>query len=423
MPFQPQPLSAAAPVSQRIDRCRSCGSSHLSLVLDLGALPLANRLLGPDDNDADEPYVPLTLVFCSDCSLVQITDTVAPEILFRQYPYCSSFSDEVLSLSKRHAESLVASRRLQPSSLVVELASNDGYLLQYFVAAGIPVLGVEPAVNVAAIARQRQVPTRTEFFGFEAASAMRREGIAADVVIAKNVLAHVADINGFVAGVREILKADGVAQLEFPYVRNMVDQTQFDTIYHEHLCYLSATAVDHLARRNGLVFTDVEEISIHGGSLRVTLARRAAPTGRKRVDALLDAEQRLGLHQVGYYRALSDRVDRLRDDLARLLGDLKRQGARLVGYGASAKGAILLNAFGIGPNVLEYLVDRSSLKQGKLAPGTRLPIVSPDRLLQDRPDYALLLAWNFADEVLEQQAAYRAAGGRFIVPIPKLAIV
>ena len=426
VPYQVVPASSATAIgaaSVPIDGCRCCGERHLRTVLELGAIPLANRLLTRAEFDLPEPRFPLELVFCPRCTLAQITETVAPEILFRQYPYCSSVSEELLAHSKRHVHELIRTRHLGADSLVVELASNDGYLLQYFVQAGVPALGIEPALNVAAIAEQRGVPTRTEFFTAALARSLRAEGIQADVVIGNNVLAHVADLNGFVHGAAEILAPGGIIRFEFPYVANLVDGTQFDTIYHEHLCYFSAHAIEHLANRHDLTLADVAHVPVHGGSLRVMLAREAAPEGRKRVEMLLTEERRRGMEGLPYYTQLGERVARLREDLTALLKSLKQNGARIVGYGASAKGAILLNYMGLGRDVLDYVVDRSSVKQGWFTPGTRLEILEPERLLDDRPEYALLLAWNFADEILRQQAPYRAVGGRFIIPIPAVTIV
>ena len=417
-------LGARRPVhSTRIDGCRSCGSAGLAPVLDLGPVPLANRLLRREELELPEPRVPLELVVCSTCGLAQINETVDPAVLFRQYPYCSSFSDEVLEHSRRHVEDLLRTRRLGPESLVLEIASNDGYLLQYFVAAGVPVLGVEPALNVAEIARQRGVPTRMDFFDRGCAEALRRDGFVPDVILGNNVLAHVADLGGFVDGVSTLLGPKAIAHFEFPYVRNLVEDVQFDTIYHEHLCYFSGHALEHLFARHGLVFTDVQRVPIHGGSLRATVARAPIAGGRQRVEALLQEERRCGMCEVAYYRQLTARVERLKNDLLALLGELKRDGCRLAAYGASAKGAVLTNSFGIGRDLLEYVVDRSTVKQGWYTAGTHLEIRPTSTLVEDRPDYALMLAWNFASEIIAQQSEYLERGGHFIVPIPDVRIV
>jgi SAM-dependent methyltransferase len=409
--------------STTITACRSCGESALEPVLDLGDTPLANRLLKPGTESDPEPRFPLRVVFCPRCTLVQITETVDPSVLFGDYVYFSSFSDTLLAHSRAHVEALLAERKLGRDNLVIEAASNDGYLLQYFVAAGVPVLGVEPARNIAEVANSRGVRTVCDFFGLDAAERLRAEGHRADVVLGNNVLAHVADLNGFVAGAATLVKDDGVIELEFPYVLDLVDGVEFDTIYHEHLCYFSAHAIEQLFARHGLVFTDVTHLPVHGGSLRVRGARVASGDGRGRVEALLEAERQRGADRRGFYESLARRVEALKAELTATLRRLKSEGKRIVGYGASAKGSTLLNTFGIDRALLDWVADRSTAKQGLLTPGTHLPIVAPERLAVEVPDYALLLTWNFADEIMAQQAAYRAAGGRFIVPVPEVRIV
>ena len=405
----------------RITACRSCGSSGLATVLSLGETPLANALLREEELRQDEPRYPLDLAFCPTCSLVQITETVPPEILFRDYLYFSSFSDTML----RHAEELTArlvrERELGAGSLAVEVASNDGYLLQYYQRAGVPVLGIEPARNIAKVAVERGIPTVAEFFGLDLARQLVAEGRRADVIHANNVLAHVADLNGFVAGMAMLLKDTGAAVIEVPYLGEMVPRLEFDTIYHEHLCYFSLTALTRLFARHGLAVTDVEQIPLHGGSLLFTAtpaAARHAPSAR--VEALLARESKDGIPRLAYYEELAPRVVRWRESFRAFLGDLKAKGQRLAAYGAAAKGSTLLNYAGVGTELLDFVVDRSTVKQGRYMPGVHLHIRPPAALLEARPDAVVLLTWNFKDEILAQQAEYRRGGGRFIVPVPRV---
>jgi SAM-dependent methyltransferase len=402
--------------------CRSCAAPELSVFLSLGDLPLSDGLLRNEDVAKPERRYPLDVAFCGACSLVQILKTVPPEELFgSDYPYFSSFSDALLAHSRTNVEARIADRDLDGESLVVELASNDGYLLQFYARRGIPVLGIDPAPGPAQAAIERGVPTLNAFFTKELAEQLRREGRRADVVHGNNVLAHVADTNGFVAGIRTILKDDGVAVIEVPYVRDLIDHCEFDTIYHEHLCYFSVHALRALFARNGLSLNHVERLSIHGGSLRLFVEPREQ-VGES-VRRLLAEEERIGLTRLDYYRDFSARVQQVRTELRALLGRLKGEGRTIAAYGAAAKGAILLNYAGIGTETLEWVADRNVHKQGRFMPGVHVPIVDPARVLADRPDYLLILPWNFKDEILAQQAEYARQGGRFIVPIPRPEIV
>ncbi|HEX8129461.1 MAG TPA: class I SAM-dependent methyltransferase [Pyrinomonadaceae bacterium] len=408
--------------------CRSCDARELELILSLGRTPLANALLTAEQLATPEPTFPLDLVFCPACSLVQITETVPPEQLFREYFYLSSFSDTMLKHAEELSARIIPERGLSAESLVMEVASNDGYLLQYYKRAGIPVLGIEPATNIARIAsEERGIPTVCEFFGEELAAKLASEGRRADCIHANNVLAHVADLNGFVSGLETLLKDDGVAVIEAPYVKEMIDHREFDTIYHEHLCYFSLTALDSLFRRHGLRIQDVELLPIHGGSLLVVAGKESAVAARGGVSAsvtrMLEAEAGWGVGQMEFYRGFGEQVSRLREELLALLAGLKAEGRRIAVYGASAKGSTLLNYFGLGRETLDFVVDRSTVKQGYYTPGTHLLIRAPEVLLAEMPDYVLLLTWNFADEILAQQSAYRERGGRFILPIPEVKIV
>ena len=403
------------------EACRACGSADLATLLALGELPLANALLDAGALAQPEPRFPLTLRFCRACSLVQLRETVRPDVLFSHYLYFSSFSETMLAHARELAEVLIWRLNLGGDSLVFEIASNDGYLLQYFQAAGIPVLGCEPAGNVAAEAQARGIPTLRAFFGREIAAVLHAEGRRADAVLGSNVLAHVPDLPGFAAGVALLLAPRGRAVFEFPYVADLVAGTEFDTIYHEHLCYFSLHAVRALFAAAGLVLVDVERQAIHGGSLRIFLAHMEAGVPESpAVAALLREEEALGVTAEAHYRRFADAVAQVRDTLLQELRARKASGQRLAAYGASAKGSTLMNACGIGADLLDYVVDRSTVKQGRYTPGNHLPILPTEELQRRRPDAVLLLTWNFADEICRQQRPYLDGGGTFLVPVPAL---
>jgi len=402
--------------------CRSCGASDLVPFLSLGRMPLVDAFVREEDRAEPDPRFPLGVALCPSCSLVQILETVPPETLFvENYHYFSSFSDALLDHARRNVESLIASRGLGAESLVIELASNDGYLLQFFRDRGIPVLGIDPSPGPAEAAIAKGIPTLREFFGVELAWRLRREGRRADVIIANNVLAHVPDLNGFVAGIGILLADDGVAAIEAPYLKDLIDRCEFDTIYHEHHSYFSVTALSALFRRHGLSLNRLEHHPIHGGSLRIFVERRenTSPIVRE----YLAREEADGLARPAYYRDFAARVASVRDDLLRLLRGIRARGGRIAAYGAAAKGSVLLNYAGIGTDLIEFVADRNIHKQWRYMPGVRIPIRAPEEILREMPAYVLLLAWNFKDEILRQQAAYRERGGRFIVPIPRPEII
>lgn len=393
-------------------------------VLSLGRTPLANALLTLEQLSEPEEAYPLDVVLCAGCALVQITETVLPEKLFRQYFYLSSFSDALLRHAQDNVAELLQRYQLGPENFVIEVASNDGYLLQYYQRAGVPVLGIEPATNIARIAAERGIPTVCEFFGAELAEDLRRQGKQGDIIHANNVLAHVADLNGVVAGFASILKEEGVVVVEVPYVKDLIDKCEFDTIYHEHLCYFSFTALDRLFRTHGLVIFDVKRLPIHGGTIRIFAAKATANrTITTAAMDLLREEKEWGVDDIAFYRGFADRVVALRRELVALIRTLKAGGKQIAVYGASAKGSTLLNYFDLGAGDLDYVVDLSTVKQGLYTPGTHLKIYPPEHLLETSPDYVLLLTWNFADEILAQQTEYRRRGGRFIIPIPELKVL
>jgi SAM-dependent methyltransferase len=392
-------------------------------VLDLGRVPLANALLTAQQLHEPEDRFPLELYFCPQCALVQIGETVPPERLFRDYAYASSFSDTMIEHARTLVGTLVERRSLGPGSLVIEVASNDGYLLQFYKQRGIPVLGIEPAANIAELAiKTKGIPTLIEFFDEELARRLAADGQLANVIHAHNVFAHVPDPNRFVGGVKQVLKPDGIAVVEAPYVRDLIAKLEFDTIYHEHFSYYSLSAVEALCRRHGLMVCDVELVPIHGGSLRLFFAH-AGSSASAAVGELLAQEKSEGLLGFDYYRDFGERVARLKEQLMALLRRLRGEGRRIAAYGASAKGSTLMNAFGIDRGLVEFVVDRSSLKQGRFTPGNHLPILPPQALLERRSDYVLLLTWNFAAEILAQQAEFRRGGGKFIVPVPEVVVV
>lgn len=404
-------------------QCRACCSRRGTLVLNLGLQPLANNLLNESDLDKPEPKFPLRFAVCNNCWLMQIVDLVPPVKLFTEYLYFSSFSTTMLEHARKAAERYIKEFNLNNKSLIVEIASNDGYLLKNFVAAQIPCLGIEPARNVADVAIKNGVPTIVEFFNESLAKKMVAEGKQADLVLGNNVFAHVPDINGFVESLRIILKPGGTVILEFPYGFDMLERNEFDTIYHEHVFYFTLSALIPVFASHGLQIYDVERIPIHGGSLRLFITQPRNKPISSSVNALVEEENIKGVNTLKPYEEFATRVHNIKNELRSFIDKIKSDGKRIAAYGASAKGSTLLNFVGVGRDEIEFIADRSTYKQGKLSPGMHIPIVPPVMLLEKQPDYTLLLTWNFADEILEQQAEYRKCGGKFIIPIPSLKVV
>jgi len=403
--------------------CRSCGAKRGKLILDLGQQPLANNLLAPEDLGKPEPQLPLRVFVCPDCWLMQIADLAPPVKLFTDYYYFSSFSDSMLEHAQQAVARYTREFGLDSKSFVVEIASNDGYLLRNFVAAKIPCLGIEPAVNIAHVAQARGVPTLVDFFNLALAKKLRAEDKSPGLILGNNVFAHAPDANDFVAGLGELLPPDGRIILEFPALVDFIDNCEFDTAYHEHVYYFSMTALLPLFARHGLSIYHAERLAIHGGSLRLFAGHAGRHPMQPSVANLLADEKQRGVSSMDYYADFSRRVLEIKRQLRQTLTDLKRQGKRIAAYGASAKGSTLLNFCEIDPATIEFVADRSTFKHGRLTPGLHIPIVPPDHLLQSMPDYTLLLTWNFADEIMAQQRDYRKRGGKFILPIPTVKIV
>ena len=404
--------------------CRSCGATLEHTFVDLGMSPLANSYVKPEQLNCMEPFYPLHVFVCGKCLLVQLEQFSSPADIFSDYAYFSSFSDSWLAHAKAYVDMITPRFSLGKNSKVVEIASNDGYLLQNFVARGIPVLGVEPAANVAEVAKGKGIQTKVLFFGEKTARDLVEDGWSADLIIGNNVLAHVPDLNDFVRGLKLLLKPSGLVTMEFPHLLQLMNQSQFDTIYHEHFSYFSFLAVEQVFAGHGMKLFDVEELPTHGGSLRIYAAHTedSSKQVQPRAKELKSREQEAGYGRLDHYLSFGSKVEGVKRTLLSFLISAKQEGKRVVGYGAPAKGNTLLNYCGVRTDLIDYTVDRSPHKQGHFLPGVHIPIYAPDQIRRTRPDYVLILPWNLREEVMEQMSHIREWGGKFVVPIPEVKV-
>jgi len=404
--------------------CRFCGSRLEKTFVDLGMSPLCESYVSAGSLNQMEPFYPLHVYVCGECFLVQLQEYVSREHIFSDYAYFSSFSDSWLAHAKRYTDQMIERFGLDEQNLVVELASNDGYLLQHFLERKIPVLGIEPAANVAAVATQKGIPTLVKFFGKETARELATSGRKADLLLGNNVLAQVPDLNDFVSGMKMLLKPHGVITMEFPHLQRLMEENQFDTIYHEHFSYFSFLTVERIFAAHGLIMFDVEELPTHGGSLRI-YGRHAEDASRPigpRITELRTREKSAGYTRMECYSRFAEQVKETKRKLLEFLIQAKRGGKKIAGYGAPGKGNTLLNYCGIRTDFLDYTVDRNPYKHGKFLPGTHVPICPPDRIRETRPDFVLILPWNLKDEIIKQNAFIRDWGGKFVVPIPEVKV-
>lgn len=416
--------SIAGSVTLRQQHCRMCNAPLTTTFVDLGMSPLCESFLAASEINQMEPYYPLHVLVCGKCFLVQLQEYVKPEHIFTEYAYFSSYSTFWVEHARQYCNMIKDRLDLGTNSQVFEIASNDGYLLQHFLPFGIPVTGIEPAANVAKIARQKNIPTLVEFFGLKLAQRLKSEGRQADLIIGNNVLAQVPDLNDFTAGLAHLLAPNGVITLEFPHLERLIDENQFDTIYHEHFSYFSLVTIDRLAGKHGLKVFDVEHLSTHGGSLRVYLCRADAmhPT-LPSVGVLLAHERDIGFEDIGYYSRFSVKVHHTKRQLLSFLIQCKEQGAKLCGYGAPGKGNTLLNYCGIGTDFLNFTVDRNPYKHGRYTPGMHIPIYPVSAIDEARPDYLLILPWNLTNEIVTSMRHVGDWGCKFIVPIPTVKLI
>ncbi len=408
------------------ERCRFCETELEHVFVDLGMSPIANDYVPAEKANSMEPFYPLRVYVCHRCFLVQLPAVQSADAIFRDdYAYFSSMSDSWLAHAREYVDNVTERFGYDGGSRVVELASNDGYLLQYFLERGVPVLGVEPCANVARAAEERGIPSVVEFFGLGLGQRLRAEGGPADLIIGNNVLAHVPDINDFVSGMKALLAPGGVITMEFPHLLRLIRRNQFDTIYHEHFSYLSFVAVQRIFAHHGLELFDVEELPTHGGSLRIYACHEGDERHGvgPRVGALLAREREAGYEDLATYRDFEEKVHRTKRELLKFLIGAREAGKRVAGYGAPAKGNTLLNFCGVRTDLIDYTVDRAPSKQGTLLPGVRIPVYPPEKIMETRPDYVLILPWNIAEEITSKMAAVKEWGGRFVVPIPELRVL
>jgi SAM-dependent methyltransferase len=405
-----------------LGKCRLCGETLRRTFVDLGMSPLCESYIGPDQLNDMEAFYPLHVLICEKCLLVQLGEYVTPDKIFSEYAYFSSFSESWLKHAREYVEMIAGRLALGTKSLVIELASNDGYLLQYFVQKSIPVLGIDPAANIAEAAESKGVPTLVRFFGERTAREVLAQGKQADLLLGNNVLAHVPDLNDFITGMKLLLKPDGVITMEFPHLLRLMEQNQFDTIYHEHFSYFSFLTAERAFSRHDLVIFDVDEIATHGGSLRIYARHRddVSKPLSGRVDNLRNREREMGFENLDSYSSFAAQVKEAKFKLLEFLISARRAGKSVAGYGAPGKGNTLLNYCGIRTDLIDYTVDRNPYKHGKFLPGTHIPIFPPEKIKETRPDFVLILPWNLKKEIIQQLSYVRQWGGKFVVPIPEV---
>ena len=408
----------------KLESCRICKNKKLETILDLGEMPLANAFLDKNQLDQKEIFYPLRVVWCESCGLLLIDEVVPPEILFRNYIYVSGTSEALRKHFEGLATEAVNNFKLNSESLVVDIGSNDGTLLKEFKKFGVHVLGVEPAVNIAKIAEGSGIKTINEFFSEDIAKKIVKSNGKADAVTATNVVAHTNDLDDLLKGVADLLKDNGIFVIEVPYLVDLLDSVEFDTIYHEHLSYFAVRPLKRLFEEHDFKIVNVERVTIHGGTIRVFVSKKKSSSKiNESVSQLISLEKEKGLCEVAAYRKFAERVEKLKADLVSLLQKLKSENKKVIGYGAAAKGNTLLNYYHIGSDLIEFIADLSLMKQNKFTPGTHIPVYSPERIYAAKPDYMLILAWNFADEIMKQQSKFREMDGKFIVPVPEVKII